>query len=92
MSDSSARQDGAPAKGKTPPAAPQKAVADFWAGFSIEEPERITRILPPNAHAKLLKKEISKGPIRGNIKTSVSYEAARDECKRKVNRIANECR
>ncbi|KAH8765035.1 hypothetical protein F5883DRAFT_497474 [Diaporthe sp. PMI_573] len=91
MSDSPARPNGTPAKGKTPPP-PQKAVADFWAEFSIEQPERVTRILPPAAHAKLLQKEILKGFTRGNVKTSVGYEAARDECKRKVKRFANECR
>jgi hypothetical protein len=91
MSDSPARPNGTAAKGKTPPP-PQKAVADFWAEFSIEQPERVTRILPPAAHAKLLQKEILKGFTRGNVKTSVGYEAARDECKRKVKRFANECR
>ena len=92
MSGSSARPGDTPAKGKTPPPPPQQAVADFWTEFSVKQPERVTRILPPATHAQLLQKEISNGPTRGNVKTSVGYEAARDECVKRVKRIANECR
>lgn len=92
MGDSYAPRSGTPPPKGKPPQPPQKAVADFWAEFSVEQPERVTRILPPAAYAKLLQKEILKGPTRGNVKTSVGYEAARDECRKKVKRIANECR
>ncbi|KAJ0116929.1 Calpain-9 [Diaporthe amygdali] len=90
MSEHPAASSGTPAKEKPPP--PQQVVADFWAKFSIEQPGRVTRILPPSSHAKLLKKEISNGPTLGNVKTTLGYEAARDECRKKVQRIANECR
>ncbi|KAL1853962.1 hypothetical protein Daus18300_011629 [Diaporthe australafricana] len=81
-----------PSGGAPAPPPPQQAVAAFWDEFSIKQPGRVTRILPPASHAKLLQKEISKGPTRGNVKTTASYEAARDECRKTVKRIANECR
>lgn len=86
MSKPNTPSDGDPA----PP--PQQAVAAFWDEFSIKQPGRVTRILPPTSHAKLLQKEISKGPTRGNVKTTAGYEAARDECGKRVKRISNECR
>src|SRR5436309_12542310 len=69
---------------------PQESVKQFWDKFNTKYPGKVFTILPANP---LVRKKASKTP-KGAVqqRAAKSYEMARAECERDVQRIVRECR
>src|SRR6266498_1552289 len=75
------------AKNKTP----QQMLSAFWDDFITKTPGKVTSIFPHSLYANLLPPKHPKHAVVTH-NAAESYEAAAEECKNKVQRIANECR
>lgn len=82
---------GAPKKKKHAASKPQKALDEYWDKFITKTPGKVTRIFPPSLYASLLPHTPPKA-LSGDVSATASYEAAKEACKRKVQRIVRECK
>ncbi|KAL2001045.1 hypothetical protein VTN02DRAFT_2304 [Thermoascus thermophilus] len=69
---------------------PQETVRQFWERFNTKFPGKVFTILPGNPHARTKAAHVPKGIIHGQDAVT-SYEKARRECQRAVDRIVKEC-
>ena len=69
---------------------PQESVKQFWEQFNTKYPGKVYTVLPDNPYARTRAKRVPNGVIRGHEAVK-SYEQARSECKRSVERIVKEC-
>jgi hypothetical protein len=76
---------------RRPRQAPQENLRQFWDQFSSKFPGKIYTVLPDNPYARSKAARNSKGIVKGQD-AGKSYEQAKKECVRAVDRIANECR
>ncbi|KAJ5612578.1 hypothetical protein N7510_005772 [Penicillium lagena] len=70
--------------------APQETVKQFWEQFNTKYPGRVYTVLPDNPYARTRAQNVPTGVIRGQEAVK-SYEQARRECVRSVERIVKEC-
>jgi hypothetical protein len=70
---------------------PQENLKQFWEQFNSRFPGKVYTVLPDNPYARTKAARAPKGIIKGQD-AGKSYEQARKECERAVNRIAKECR
>jgi hypothetical protein len=68
---------------------PQENVKQFWDKFNTKYPGKVFTILPDNPHARKKAAKTPKGAVQQ--RAAKSYEEARAECKRNVQRIVKEC-
>ncbi|CAN8106159.1 unnamed protein product [Discula destructiva] len=74
------------------PQTPQEKIDEFWGNYKTKAPGRATSITPQNEFAERAACRAaakSKAPAKT---TEQSYEAAAEQCRRKVAQIVNECR
>ncbi|KAL1966929.1 hypothetical protein VTN77DRAFT_3673 [Rasamsonia byssochlamydoides] len=80
---------------KAPPKqTPQETVKQFWSQFNTKYPGKVFTVLPDNPYARSKAARLrnsSKGIIQGHH-AGKSYEQARKECERAVERIVRECK
>ena len=76
---------------KRPRQAPQAAIAAFWDKFNTKYPGKVLTILPDNQHARKKAARTPHGAVKGQ-RAAKSYDEARAECMRDVERIIKECR
>ncbi|KAL2839182.1 hypothetical protein BJY01DRAFT_28770 [Aspergillus pseudoustus] len=76
---------------RRPRQAPQESLKQFWEQFSSKFPGKVYTVLPDNPYARSKAARNSKGIVKGQD-AGKSYEQAKKECVRAVDRIANECR
>jgi hypothetical protein len=69
---------------------PQETLNEFWDGLISKTPGKVFQIFPRSLYANLLPHIGAEG-ASSHERASASYEAARDECKQKVDRIVKEC-
>ena len=69
---------------------PQDGVKQFWDKFNTKYPGKVFRILPDDARARVKAAKSPKGAVQQ--RKAKSYEQARAECERNVQRIVRECR
>ncbi len=69
---------------------PQENVKRFWDKFNTKYPGKVFTVLPNNPHALKKAAKAPKGAIQQ--RAAKSYEEARAECERNVQRIIKECR
>jgi hypothetical protein len=69
---------------------PQETLRQFWEQFNSKFPGRIYTVLPDNPYARRKAARIPNGVIQGQ-NAGKSYEEARKECQRAVERIIKEC-
>lgn len=69
----------------------QKTIDGFWKNFSNTNPSKALAVLPNNPYARIKAVKVSKSAGEGEP-TVKTYEQARDDCVRDVNRIIKECR
>ncbi|CAG7984141.1 unnamed protein product [Penicillium olsonii] len=69
---------------------PQEAVKQFWEQFNTKHPGKVYTVLPDNPYARTRAKRVPNGPIHGH-EAAKSYEQARRECMKSVDRIVKEC-
>lgn len=69
---------------------PQESIKQFWDKFNTKYPGKVFKILPENARARKKAANPSKGAVQQ--RAAKSYEQARAECERNVQRIIKECR
>ena len=79
------------AKPKPKKQAPQETVKQFWEQFDSRYPGKVFTILPDNDLARKKAAKTPKGAVKG-VQVAKSYEEAKAECERDVNRIIRECR
>ena len=83
----------APPKKKLPSRSPQDNINKFWSTFNSRFPGRALTVLPSNPYAatkaahKATEKVVKKPEL-----TARSYDEAREQCLKDVNRIIKECR
>ena len=77
-----------PGRSKSQP--PQETVRQFWEEFNSKFPGKVYTVLPDNPYARTKAALTPKGVIQGQH-AGKSYEQARDECRRAVDRIVKEC-
>lgn len=70
--------------------APQDAVKQFWDQFNTKYPGKVYTVLPDNPYARTRAKRVPNGVIQGQEAVK-SYEQAKRECKKSVERIVKEC-
>lgn len=70
--------------------APQETVDQFWEQFNTKFFGKVFTILPGNPYARTKAAHVPKGIIQGQGAVK-SYEQARRECERAVDRIVKEC-
>lgn len=70
--------------------APQETLRQFWDQFSTKFPGKVYTVLPDNPYARTKAARIPKGTIQGQ-NAAKSYDQARRECVRSVNRTVREC-
>ncbi|KAJ5923242.1 Alpha/beta hydrolase fold-3 [Penicillium verhagenii] len=70
--------------------APQESVKQFWEQFNTRYPGKVYTVLPDNAYARTRAKRVPNGVIQGHQAVK-SYEQAKLECQRSVDRIMKEC-
>ncbi|KAJ5513422.1 hypothetical protein N7463_002974 [Penicillium fimorum] len=70
--------------------APQESVKQFWEQFNTKYPGKVYTVLPDNPYARTRAKRVPSGRIQGH-EAGKSYEQARQECQKSVNRIVKEC-
>ena len=68
---------------------PQSAVHQYWQKFSTQYPGKVFAVLPSNPHARQKRHQ---RPSYTGKRVAKSYEEARNECVRDVDRIVKECR
>jgi hypothetical protein len=71
--------------------APQQELNAFWDNFITKTPGKVTSIFPHSLYANLLPPKHLKH-VAVNRNAAESYKAAAEECRKKVQRIAEECR
>ncbi|KAJ5089923.1 Alpha/beta hydrolase fold-3 [Penicillium argentinense] len=69
---------------------PQESVRQFWEQFTTKYPGKVYTILPDNPYARTRAKRVPNGVIQGHEAVK-SYEQARRECRKSVERIVKEC-
>mgnify|MGYP001138665678 CR=1 FL=1 len=69
---------------------PQETVRQFWDEFNTKFPGNVNTVLPDNPYARTKAALTPKGVIKGND-AGKTYEQARAECQRAVERIVKEC-
>ncbi|RAK73077.1 calpain-like protein [Aspergillus fijiensis CBS 313.89] len=69
---------------------PQETVKQFWSDFNSKFPGLVNTVLPDNPYARTKAARTPKGVIQAQV-AGKSYEQARKECQRSVERIAREC-
>ncbi|KAH0553461.1 hypothetical protein GP486_006468 [Trichoglossum hirsutum] len=70
---------------------PQQLLEAFWDDFITKAPGKVTSIFPHSLYANLLPPEhLRRSAVNHNA--AESYKAAAEECRKKVQRIAEECR
>ncbi|KAF7594196.1 hypothetical protein BBP40_009900 [Aspergillus hancockii] len=69
---------------------PQETLRQFWEQFNSKFPGRIYTVLPNNPYARRKAARVPNGVIQGQ-NAGKSYEEARKECQRAVERIVKEC-
>ncbi|KAJ5435083.1 hypothetical protein N7491_005678 [Penicillium cf. griseofulvum] len=70
--------------------APQESVKQFWEQFNTKYPGKVYTVLPDNPYARTRAKRVQSGRIQGHEAVK-SYEQAREECQKSVDRIVKEC-
>lgn len=70
---------------------PQEIMREFWNQFSTKCPGKVYTVLPDNPYARSKAASIRRGTIKGQ-NAGKSYEQAKQECERAVERIVKECR
>ncbi|KAJ6128874.1 hypothetical protein N7471_010091 [Penicillium samsonianum] len=70
--------------------APQESVKQFWEQFNTKHPGKVYTVLPDNPYARTRAKHVPSGRIQGHEAVK-SYEQARQECQKSVDRIVKEC-
>ncbi|KIY01600.1 uncharacterized protein Z520_03152 [Fonsecaea multimorphosa CBS 102226] len=70
---------------------PQETVNQFWNQLNPTHPGKVFTLLPNNPYARKKAAKTPHGTVVGQ-RAAKSYEEARDECKRDVDRIVRECR
>ncbi|KAI9867798.1 MAG: hypothetical protein M1813_007620 [Trichoglossum hirsutum] len=70
---------------------PQQVLEAFWDDFITKTPGKVTSIFPHSLYANLLPPEYLKHTAV-NRNAADGYKAAAEECRKKVRRIADECR
>lgn len=83
-------QDNVRPKRKPKKHPPQESVKQFWDKFNTKYPGKVFTILPDNPHARKKASKTPKGAVQQ--RAAKSYEKARAECERDVQRIVKECR
>ncbi|KAL4965201.1 calpain-like protein [Aspergillus stella-maris] len=76
---------------RRPSQAPQDNLKQFWDSFNSHFPGKVYTVLPDNPYARSKAARIPKGIVKGQD-AGKSYEQARKDCVRAVERIAKECR
>lgn len=69
---------------------PQAFVKRFWEQFNTKYPGKVYTVLPDNPYARTRAKRVPNGVIQGHEAVK-SYEQARQECQKSVERIVKEC-
>lgn len=69
---------------------PQETVKQFWEQFNTKYPGKVYTVLPDNLYARTRAKKVPCGVIKGH-EVVKSYEQARAECEKCVQRIVKEC-
>lgn len=70
---------------------PQDFLKQFWEQFNTRFPGKVYTVLPDNPYARTKAARIPKGQIVGQ-NAAGSYDHARNNCIRSVERIVQECR
>jgi hypothetical protein len=70
---------------------PQETVKTFWERMTTRYPGKVTTILPDNPYARKKAAKTPRGTVSGQ-RAAKSYEEARAECEKDVDRIIRECR
>jgi hypothetical protein len=70
---------------------PQETVKQFWDNFNTKHPGKVFTVLPDNPYARTKAAQVPKGIIQGQDEVK-SYEQAKRECQRAVDRIVRECK
>jgi hypothetical protein len=70
--------------------APQESVKQFWEQFNTKYPGKVYTVLPDNPYARTRAKRVPNGVVQGHDAVK-SYEQARHECQKSVERIVKEC-
>lgn len=83
----------APAKPRRKPRrqAPQATVDQFWDRLNSRYPGKVFTLLPNNPYARKKAQKTPHGTVTGQ-RAARSYEEARAECERDVDRIIKECK
>lgn len=71
--------------------APQETVQLFWDRLNPKYPGKVLTVLPNNPYARKKAAKTPRGVVHGQ-RAAKSYEEARSECTRDVDRIIKECR
>lgn len=70
---------------------PQESVKQFWEQFNTKYPGKVYTVLPDNPYARTRAKRVPNGVIQGHEAVK-SYEQAKRECEKSVDRIVKECK
>ncbi|KAK5230439.1 hypothetical protein LTR99_008256 [Exophiala xenobiotica] len=70
---------------------PQETVRQFWDKLNTKYPGKVFTVLPDNPYARKKAAKTPHGTVSGQ-RAAKSYEEARAECERDVERITKECR
>lgn len=76
---------------KQPRQAPQDAVNSFWNKLNPRYPGKVFTVLPDNPYARQKAAKTPRGTVSAQ-RAAKSYEEARTECEKDVDRIIRECR
>ncbi|PSR97055.1 hypothetical protein BD289DRAFT_125996 [Coniella lustricola] len=77
---------------KKQPMSPQEKVDGLWATYKTKAPGKVTRIIPQNEVFERAARRASAKSKENAKTTDQSYEAAAEQCRRKVAQIVKECR
>ena len=88
--------DAQPAPAAPPPKTtknepPQESVKRFWDKLNTRYPGRVFTVLPDNQYALKKAAKAPKGVVQGQ-RAAKSYDQAREDCIRDVQKIIKECR
>ncbi|OJJ30443.1 hypothetical protein ASPWEDRAFT_32621 [Aspergillus wentii DTO 134E9] len=87
----SSSRSGSQTRRKSKNVSPQDLVKQFWEQFTTRCPGKVYTVLPDNPYARTKAARIPKGVIQGQDAGN-SYEQAKKDCQRAVERIIKECR
>lgn len=90
MPPASSRSNSRPPGHRAPCQPPQESVRQFWEQFNTKYPGKVCTVLPDNPYARTRAKRVPNGVIQGHEAVK-SYEQARRECQKSVERIVKEC-